>query len=134
LSYNSIFLLTKVDTRGYLNHLFPLGQNTPTHSPLESELKVHPIPSLGNGDPLLIDNRINFLELNCKATTANSLVFPKSDLLPISHSPSEPHSSCVSNPANPFPKGGAIPIIVAQYVERVSMILIINNGFPQSRI
>jgi hypothetical protein len=49
--YNDIFLLTKLDARGYLNHLFSLEQNTPT-------------PSLGNGDPLLINNRINFPELN----------------------------------------------------------------------
>jgi hypothetical protein len=134
LPYNDIFLLTKLDTRGYLIHLFPLGQNTPTHNPPEGELKVHPIPSLGNGDPLLIGNRINFPELNCKATTTKPLVFLKSDLLPISHSPPEPHSGCLSSPANPFLKGGSIPIIASQYVGRVSMIFIINNGFPQSRI
>jgi hypothetical protein len=44
--YNNIFLPTKLDARGYLNHLFSLGQNTPIHRPPESELKVHPTPSL----------------------------------------------------------------------------------------
>jgi hypothetical protein len=89
-----------------LDQLKPLPKQSRVNCSPKSKSQILTIPSIFQGNPMLIHPYINFLELNSKTTSHKSLVLPKPKFWSISTLHLYPILTILTAHNNPFQKEG----------------------------